>query len=47
MEHYSDKNMDESKSEGQFKFKGHVIDLSEDPPLAFVIIDLKPFMFTI
>lgn len=47
LEYYNDYNTDEWTSEGKYTYKNHNIELSEDGNLAYVIIDLRPFMFSI
>ena len=47
LEYYNDYNTDEWTSEGKYSYSGHKIELSEDGNLAYVIIDLRPFMFSI
>lgn len=46
-EYYYDGSDERSKSSGTYKFSGHVIELSDDGELAYVIIDNHVFMFTI
>lgn len=46
-EYYYEGSDEKSKSSGTYKLSGHTIELSDDGDLAYVIIDLKPFMFTI
>lgn len=47
MEHYTDYDDSKSNSSGTFKYDNHHITLSDDSDLAYAIIDLKPFMFSI
>ena len=47
MEHYTDYDDSKSNSSGTFRYDNHHITLSDDSDLAYAIIDLKPFMFSI
>ena len=47
LEYYNDYNSDKWTSEGTYSYKNHEIELSDDGDLAYVIIDLRPFMFSI
>ena len=46
-EYYYEGSDERTKESGTYKLNGHVIELSNGEELAFAIIDLKPFMFTI
>ena len=47
MEYYNDNYSDHSKSSGTYRYSGHTIELSDDGDLAYLIVDLRPFMFSI
>ncbi len=47
LEYHNDYNTDKWTSEGTYTYKNHEIELSDDGDLAYVIIDLRPFMFSI
>ncbi len=47
MEYYNEYYSDHSTSVGTYSYSGHTIVLSDDGDLAYLIVDLTPFMFTI
>ncbi len=47
MKYFNDYNSDTSDSSGSFSYEGHTVSLSDDGDLAYVIVDLFPFMFSI
>ena len=47
MEYYYEYDTDRSKSSGTYRYSGHTIELSDDGDLAYMIVDLRPFMFSI
>ena len=47
MEYYNEYYSDHSTSAGTFRYSGHEVELSDDGDLAYLIVDLTPFMFTI
>ena len=47
MEYYYEYDTERTKSSGTYKYSGHTIELSDDGDLAYMIVDLRPFMFSI
>ncbi len=47
MQYYNDYNSDTSESSGTFSYEDHIVTLSDDADLAYVISDMYPFMFSI
>ncbi len=47
MNYYSDTNDDSGNVSGTFEFSSHTVKLSDSSDLAYAVIDMTPFMFTI